>query len=218
MLRLVLAALVLLGLAAVPFDRAEKADLGKLYAAVSTGEVDEVQVIGELVRPGSSATSGLDIRWRQGRTPYVTEVLQARPDADLSDYTRRERRIERTKDDVVGELRARDHDVRVVTENWTGSISTMTVLGRGMPWWSGLMLLTVDLLALGLVIGGPQPERATRWAWFWLIWNPVGALAFLLLSGPTPGLPAPRSRRRLGGGWALLIALLLAPLLPAWAG
>ena len=54
------------------------------------------------------------------------------------------------------------------------------------------------------------PERATRWAWFWLQWNPVGVLAFLLLSGPVPGVPAPRpGARRLTGGWAFLLSLLL---------
>jgi len=216
-LRLVLAALVLLALAAAPFERAQHVSLAELYAAVGTGEVDEVQVIGELLPAGISGSSGLEMRWRQGTTPYVTEVLQTTPGADLSDYTRKERQVERTSDDVVVELRSRDHDVRVVTESWTGRISSRTVLGRGMPSWFGLMLLTVDLLTLGLVIGGPEPARATRWAWFWLIWNPVGALAFLLLSGPVPGLPAPRSPRRLTGGWGLLLALLLAPALPGWA-
>lgn len=68
----------------------------------------------------------------------------------------------------------------------------------------------------GLLIAGPQPWRATRWAWFWLLLPPVGSVAFLLLSGPTPGLPSPRNpRRRLtgGGGVAFLLSLLLMPLL-----
>jgi hypothetical protein len=63
---------------------------------------------------------------------------------------------------------------------------------------------------LAFLVGGPQPWRATRWAWFWLGFPPVGVLAHLLLSGPTPGLPAPRRPdRRLTGGWAFLIYLVV---------
>ncbi|CAN5622445.1 hypothetical protein BH10ACT10_BH10ACT10_07770 [soil metagenome] len=37
---------------------------------------------------------------------------------------------------------------------------------------------------------------------------------FLLLSGPTPGIPAPRRQaRRLIGGWAFLLAIPLAEVL-----
>jgi hypothetical protein len=59
-----------------------------------------------------------------------------------------------------------------------------------------------------LPAAGPEPWRATRWAWLWavLLAAPVGTLAFALLSGPTPLVPAPRNRaRRLTGGWALVI-------------
>jgi len=77
----------------------------------------------------------------------------------------------------------------------------------------GVLRLAGWCAALALLLGGAEPLRATRWAWFWLLTVPyVGVPAFLLLSGPTPGLPGPRpGRHRLTGGWAFLLSVLLAP-------
>ncbi|WP_163542378.1 hypothetical protein [Occultella kanbiaonis] len=70
------------------------------------------------------------------------------------------------------------------------------------------------MAALILLVVGPQPRLATKWAWFWLtcaaapIW-----LAYLVLE-PVPWwqrklvLPRPR---RLTGGWAFAAALFLVP-------
>ena len=76
-----------------------------------------------------------------------------------------------------------------------------------------VVLLLGWLAALALLVTGPEPLRATRWAWCWLLIVPlVGVPAFLLLSGPTPGLPRPApGRPRLTGGWALLLSLVLVP-------
>jgi hypothetical protein len=63
-----------------------------------------------------------------------------------------------------------------------------------------------------LIAAGPEPWRATRWAWFWavLFTAPVGALAFAILSGPTPLVPTPRNRAwRLSGGWTFIIIMLV---------
>jgi hypothetical protein len=64
---------------------------------------------------------------------------------------------------------------------------------------------------VAFLINGPEPWRATRWAWFWTIANPlgvIGCLAFLLLSGPIPMLPASKiDARRLHGGWAFIIVM-----------
>ncbi len=57
----------------------------------------------------------------------------------------------------------------------------------------------------------------TRWAGFWLITTPFGQILFLLMSGPTPGLRAPRDLNRgLSGGWAFLLSLVLSSALPVW--
>jgi hypothetical protein len=96
----------------------------------------------------------------------------------------------------------------------TGLVSM--VWGKQVPPWLGLTALASTFAALACLIRGPEPWRATRWAWFWLMGNPFGLLAFLLLSGPTPGLRAPRTSRRLRGGWALVISsAILTALLSA---
>lgn len=64
-------------------------------------------------------------------------------------------------------------------------------------------------LAVLLLVAAPRTWRATPAAWCWaLLLLPVSVPLFLLLSGPTPGLPVPRyPARRLTGGWAFLICL-----------
>lgn len=68
------------------------------------------------------------------------------------------------------------------------------------------LLALAPLLTLFVIITGPEPRFATKWAWFWLMtgWAaPVAAIAYLLLAdGHVPG------RRRLHGGWAFIIAMV----------
>jgi hypothetical protein len=83
--------------------------------------------------------------------------------------------------------------------------------GVAVPGWVALLGLAAWFGSWLLIIGGPQPWRATRWAWAWLasIGAPVGLLAFLLLGGPL-GVGRPRNpARRLTGGWAFLLALVV---------
>ena len=108
--------------------------------------------------------------------------------------------------DLAEELRAEGVRVRPLA----GRDSYSQVLGWQVPGWTGLLLFAEWLVALFLLVGGPVPERATRWSWFWLNSGPFGLLAFLLLSGPFPGVPGPRpGARRLTGGWAFLLSLVL---------
>ena len=81
---------------------------------------------------------------------------------------------------------------------------------RWVLWPRALALLSAFLL----ILGGPVPWRANRWAWFWLLGpgddGALGAFAFLVLSGRTPGLPAPRAHARRLDGWrGFLLAILL---------
>lgn len=94
----------------------------------------------------------------------------------------------------------------------------MTLYDGVVPAWLGATVLAVVLAVLLTVGHGPQPWRATRWAWFWLAFSPLGQLGFLLLSGPTPGVSAPRRPQRgLTGGKGFLLSLLLGAVsLPGW--
>jgi len=72
----------------------------------------------------------------------------------------------------------------------------------------------VNLLIMVVVIAGPQPRLATKWAWFWLGFLPLGCAAFLVLE-PVPlwqRQPALARQGRLTGGWAWLAAVLTQPI------
>ncbi|GAB2578846.1 hypothetical protein [Microlunatus antarcticus] len=84
--------------------------------------------------------------------------------------------------------------------------TSVSIWGMEVPPWLLVVALVYVFLSFVCLVCGPEPWRATRWAWFWLGNNPIGALAFLLLSGPMPGVGRPSPYRpRLRGGWAFII-------------
>jgi hypothetical protein len=179
--------------------------LRDLEGAIASGEVRTVSVAGGMPR-GATGFATQEVIWRAGLLRYRVDVLQvprggrpadaANPDAPL------------VRGDIGAVLSAEHPDLHVVRTRPTPLGAD--ALGWHLPSWLGFVGLLGALAGLVLLVSGPQPWRATRWGWFWLIGNPLGALAFLLLSGPTPPLPAPRDRaRRLTGGWAFLLALAL---------
>ncbi len=194
----------------------------QLRAGVASGSVDHVEVNGELPERTAGAVSGVsvvELRWRDGLVGYradVVQVLGADPDAAAMAETERTAsalgpgtpaltsypsvRLQQLRADV--DLTSGDGRPAV-----SGDLLGWRVPGA-LPWAVfGLVLVAFAVLALG-----PVPWRATRWAWFWLMWTPIASVGFLLLGGPTPGIPASAGRRRLTGGWAFLLSLLLAPL------
>ena len=90
----------------------------------------------------------------------------------------------------------------------------------------GLSTLAGVILVL-VLIGGPQPRRATKWAWFWLLLVPgaVTQLAWLAIEAPwserTNRRPEPLphkdqpAARPVTRGRALLVSVLLGALLGA---
>jgi hypothetical protein len=86
-----------------------------------------------------------------------------------------------------------------------------TFMGWGVPWHVVLLGTASWLAVLLLIVGGPEPWRATRWAWgwAWLLTGPLGSVAYLLLGGPTGFLRPHHGHRRLTGGWAFLLAWVL---------
>ena len=89
-------------------------------------------------------------------------------------------------------------------------------------WWQGFAVVG-GLGGFGtflLLIGGPAPRRANRWAWFWMLYvgnaYNLGALAFLLLGARGRRGDLGRHRepdRRLNGAQGFLVAVLAAVVL-----
>ncbi|MCZ2819293.1 hypothetical protein O2V63_02995 [Modestobacter sp. VKM Ac-2977] len=176
--------------------------LDDLRAAVDAGRVEEVRV-SEGLEPGATGYAVQTAVWQSGLITRRTEVWEASPGGDVP----QDRRPVLYRD-LAAELQAADPDLRVVPLAEASSWSE--VLGWRLPNWAGTVLLAHGLAVVFLLVGGPPPARATRWGWFWLSWPPIGSLAFLLLSGPFPGIPAPRpGARRLTGGWAFLFTWLV---------
>ena len=76
--------------------------------------------------------------------------------------------------------------------------------------------IVASFAAFLLLLAGPDPQRANRWAWFWLLGigreAGVGVLLFLLLSGPLPGLRSADPQRRRWDGWRGFIVAVVAGL------
>ncbi len=186
---------------------ARQASIEDLYAAVSAGQVDSVTVTGGLPE-GATGYAVQEVRWRDGWTPRMTRLFVVSPGEGSSDGD-----AERTTDDVAAELARRDGDLRITRASGPEGLH----LDWPVPGWLSVLAFVLWAMSLGLLINGPQPWRATRWAWFWLLTPPLGPVLFLALSGPTPGLPAPkRVTRRLTGGWAFLIGLVIGGGQSSW--
>ena len=207
--RLLLAAAWLVGLLVAAVLLEHRATLGDLEAAVRAGAVSSVHVYGEGLPPDSTGWATQQVRWQEGGRRHGLEVLHLVQD-DGADRPRREGWAISPVE--VGErlqALAAGLDVRRSTR-----LASSAELGPlVVPEALAIVLLLGWLAALALLVGGPEPLRATRWAWCWLLMVPlVGAPAFLLLSGPTPGLPRPApGRARLTGGWAFLLSVVLVP-------
>lgn len=169
------------------------ATYGDLLAGVSSGTVDEVQVLGS----GSTEEGGsVELRWS-----VWGGVLDQYATVEVDDS--------RTGDPRET-LRSIDPDVRITGGPRTTDHAFM-FMGWGVPWQVAILGMVSWLAVLLLVVGGPEPWRATRWAWgwAWLLAGPLGSMAYLLLGGPTGFLRPRPGHRRLTGGWAFLLAWVL---------
>lgn len=179
------------------------AQMAELYAAVAVGDVDSVQLVGGLPE-GATGQSRVEAHWREGWINYVATAVETSPGYDGGD----EIDGEALATPVRTELARIDGDVEVQRERFRGGL---TLVSENLPGWLGATVLGVWLTLVFILVNGPVPWRATRWAWFWLVLTPLGQLAFLILSGPTPGVRRPRRPDRpLTGGAAFLLGMLLS--------
>lgn len=99
---------------------------------------------------------------------------------------------------------------------WSVGFGDRLPLTEGALGWP--MFGTASFVTLLLLIFGPQPRWATKWAWFWLAAAVPPLWLVFVLFEPVPlwiKYPLPPATSRLTGGWAFLLALLLGPLM-AW--
>ncbi|HLT85655.1 MAG TPA: hypothetical protein VKZ83_15585 [Phototrophicaceae bacterium] len=174
------------------------ASLDELFSDLQRGVVTRIT----LDRPApDSATSGeLPVQWegswRPGRASYSyeSEYVGSRVTVQVDEAARIRAAAERSPAPV---------EIVEVTGGLYESGTTWFL--HGIAWFGALLVL----------VGGPQPRLATKWAWFWLMYLvPPTALALVALE-PVPlwrGEARWRARR-LTGGWALLIGLVGAGVL-----
>lgn len=213
------ASAVLVGTAAAAvLTGAQVSTLSDLQLELARGEVQQVRVIGEM-GPGATGTSTVTLEWEEGRRTHMAEVRQrstgegtngipvggSGADGAIVDGS-----VTQMLRDAAG-----SNSVTITpSEAPAVSFEGPTVLGAKVPGWTGVAMLVVSLLTLGLLIQGPRPRYATRWAWFWFFvfggW--VADLVFLLGAGPVRDeavQDGPARRRPITGGWAFLACLIV---------
>lgn len=174
-----------------------------LRFAVARGDVDEVTVTGG-VAGSYRGSATVEVHWRDGVAGRVAEVVEVHPaprNPTTSTGTPRVRSVEE-------DLASIDRRVQVTRQQGEGGWAE--VRGWRLPGWAGLLTAFVWLATFLLVVAGPPPWRANRWAWFWglALAAPVGIPAYLLLGGPT-GLARPVvGGSRVRGGWGFVLALV----------
>jgi len=206
--RLGLAVVWMLILAAAVLSGERQASMDDFDGAVAAGRVHAVRLVGEL-SSGMSGASLVELHWRDRLFARVSQVRQVRSDVPVAGGSSSDRIV---VGDLAGQLSSAHPGLQVISDPSAVYRSGLggVVLGWQVFGWIAAAVLVAWLATAAFLINGPEPWRATRWAWFWAIANPlgvVGCFAFLLLSGPTPMLPAStKDSRRLHGGWAFLIA------------
>lgn len=181
------------------------ATYGDLLADVASSKVTEVQVIG----PDAPAEGDtVELRWSVlGGVLDQYAVVQV---AGSRSHDAWGEDVFVSEDDPRDTLQGISSYVQI-TEVSRVDDPTFTFMGWGVPWQVAALGMATWLGVLLLIVGGPEPWRATRWAWgwVWVLSGPVGSFAFLLLGGPLGLLRPHPGHRRLTGGLAFLLASVL---------
>lgn len=207
-------------IALVPLTGEKESTYGTLVGDLVDG-VSVLEVEG-LLPESSNGWGTVRIRWRSGGIDRVTEVVDASSPREAR-RARREMRAWESQTHVqvnlAQALREWSPDVHVQTQPFAESSGLHGQMsGWRTPGWLALAALTLGLTTLGLVVSGPRPRRANRWAWFWmLLLSPLGLALYLAFGGPAGRRePSPPRAPYMRGGWGFLAALVLATLW-SWA-
>ncbi|PKH40667.1 hypothetical protein SAMN05192575_105246 [Nocardioides alpinus] len=180
----------------------KQSDLSSLAGSLANGSVTRVEVVGLPQDPDWRGRQQVTLKWRESvlsRYAVVTVDTRRNP-SDQWDG-------DQVNGDLEVHLRGFGPEPDITYSEATGFQEWRGYRGPG---WVALLAFAAWLGTGLLVIGGPEPWRATRWAWGWfvLMAGPLGSLGYLLLGGPL-SLARPKDvRQRLTGGWAFLIALV----------
>jgi hypothetical protein len=186
------------------------ATLSELENAVATGSTTHVRVTPGL-EPGARGHATVQVQWRTRLFSHTTAVVEASP--------RGKGRAAAQEDGVTGligqdlrtHLTAINPDVEVEEVGYSYGPAANWLWWR-ISGWPVVVLIFTWLFTFTLMVSGPDPWRATKWAWFWLmisVLGPVALIVYLVVGGPTGLAPAPRrGARRLTGGWAFLVMVL----------
>ena len=186
------------------------ASLDELERALGAGQVTEVHLVGELP-PEATGTAYVDIEWDGALVDRYATVRQQSPGVESEQpapsypVVGPELRAELTATTPAGQLVITSEDVR--------SGSHGVLFGWRVATWVALVAVVWIAAVLVTLITAPEPRRATRWAWFWLMLGtgPFALVLYPLIGLPRTGQAVHAAGRRLSGGWAFLIMVLLAP-------
>ena len=202
---------------ATPVTGERTSSWDEVRSLVAAGEVDTVRVTGEL--PSRASGYGVvDVHWRHGLLSYTAQVVHVRGQGrrlGAKAAANNEAPVVRTA--PSSHLAALQPGLQVTRDQRHPNGGQL--FGFQVPSALAITAFLLFVVGLGHLVGGPQPWRATRWGWFWLLLPPFGSVAYLVLAGPTPGVPGPRgAHRRLTGGWAFLLSLPLRAVLAPYRG
>ncbi|UFU07500.1 hypothetical protein [Ruania halotolerans] len=188
--------------------QAYREPLGQLRADLEAGRVTSMEI--ERPEPGTGAEGQFEVRWDAGLFDSIAQYEYS-SERDLDEGA-----------DLVRAAHAAGVEV-VVIDLDDDFVRIDGVLARQL---APVGLLTAAGILI-VLITGPQPWFATKWAWFWLATAiPVLWLVYLLIeprplwlsirlarAGREPVPLVDHQERRLTGGWAFLIGAVLSSML-----
>lgn len=203
------ALLWLVGLLSVILVGERRSDLGMLHRGLADGSVTQVQITGLPEGGVSGGHATVQLEWKSRFLNRYTDIVVVSP-GEQRDRSINAEGLRVVAGDPVAGLQELSPDVQVVQQEFRAG-THWEAGGWVLRGWPSLLIGPLWLATLLLVGGGPQPWRATRWAWVWIALAApfVGAVAYVLLGGPLGVGQPPVRARRLTGGWALLIAILV---------